>query len=53
MTRAKEMLIFVGSRKVLNYMVSNSHENVRRTGLKYRLIEEVQMLRLWHLFLYA
>jgi len=41
MTRAKEMLIFVGSRKVLNYMVSNSHENVRRTGLKNRLIEEV------------
>jgi len=41
MTRAKEMLIFVGSRKVLNYMVSNSHENVRKAGLKYRLIEEV------------
>lgn len=41
MTRAKEMLIFVGSRRVLNYMVSNTHENVRRTGLKYRLIEEV------------
>ena len=41
MTRAKEMLIFVGSRRVLNYMVSNTHENVRRTGLKYRLIEEI------------
>jgi len=41
MTRAKEMLIFVGSRKVLNYMVSNSHENVRKAGLKYRLIEEI------------
>ena len=41
MTRAKEMLIFVGSRRVLNYMVSNAHENVRRTGLKYRIIEEV------------
>lgn len=41
MTRAKEMLIFVGSRRVLNYMVSNTHENIRRTGLKYRLVEEV------------
>ncbi len=41
MTRAKEMLIFVGSRRVLNYMVSNAHENVRRTGLRYRLTQEV------------
>ena len=41
MTRAKEMLIFIGSRKVLNYMVDNTHENIRRTGLKYRLIEGV------------
>ena len=41
MTRAKQMLIFVGSRRVLNYMVNNTHENVRRTGLKRRLIEEV------------
>jgi len=41
MTRAKEMLIFVGSRRVLNYMVNNTHENIRRTGLKYRLLEEI------------
>ena len=41
MTRAKEMLIFVGNRRVLNYMVDNTHENIRRTGLKYRLIEIV------------
>ena len=41
MTRAKQMLIFIGSRRVLNYMVDNTHENIRRTGLKYRLIEGV------------
>ncbi len=40
MTRAKNMLIFVGSKRVLNYMISNTHENVRRTGLKHKLIEE-------------
>ena len=39
MTRAKELLIFVGSKGVLNYMISNTKENVRRTGLKQRLQE--------------
>ena len=41
MTRAKNMLVFIGSRKALNYMVDNTFENVRKTGLRYRLIEGV------------
>lgn len=39
MTRAKSLLVFIGSKRVLNYMISNSKENIRRTGLKNRLQE--------------
>lgn len=41
MTRAKHLLIFVGSKRVLDYMISNTKENIRRTGLKQRLQEIV------------
>ncbi len=41
MTRAKSLLIFVGSKQALNYMVDNTYENKRCTGLKLRLIEGV------------
>lgn len=41
MTRAKSLLIFIGSKQALNYMVDNTYENKRCTGLKNRLIEGV------------
>ena len=41
MTRAKHLLIFVGSKRVLDYMISNTKENIRRTGLRQRLQEIV------------
>jgi len=37
MTRAKRLLIFVGRRSVLDYMIDNTKENLRITGLKYKI----------------
>lgn len=37
MTRAKKMLIIIGNRNVLNYMVDNLESKNRRTGLKEKL----------------
>ncbi len=41
MTRAKSLLIFIGSKQAIDYMVDNTYENKRCTGLKNRLIEGV------------
>lgn len=40
MTRAKELLIFVGRLDAINYMISNTKENLRITGLKDKLLDE-------------
>ena len=37
MTRAKRLLIFVGRRSVLDFMIDNTKENLRITGLKYKI----------------
>ena len=37
MTRAKKLLIFVGRQKVIEYMINNTKENKRCTGLEYKL----------------
>ncbi|MBR5227201.1 MAG: ATP-dependent RecD-like DNA helicase [Clostridia bacterium] len=37
MTRAKNLLIFVGRRQVIDYMVNNTNEKTRITGLKRKL----------------
>ena len=37
MTRAKKMLIIVGNRSVVNYMVDNLESKNRKTGLKEKL----------------
>ena len=42
MTRAKKMLIIVGSKKVINFMVDNVESKNRKTGLKEKLIEKVK-----------
>lgn len=40
MTRAKKMLIIVGSKNIINYMVDNIDSKNRMTGLKYKIIEK-------------
>ena len=37
MTRAKSLLIFIGKRSVIDYMIDNTNENKRLTGLKYKI----------------
>jgi hypothetical protein len=37
MTRAKKMLIIIGNRNVVNYMVDNLESKNRKTGLKDKL----------------
>ncbi|MEG2310414.1 MAG: ATP-dependent RecD-like DNA helicase [Clostridia bacterium] len=41
MTRAKKMLIIVGSKNVINNMVDNIESKNRKTGLKYKILEKV------------
>lgn len=38
-TRAKKMLIVVGSKKIVDFMISNTDSKKRNTGLKYKLYE--------------
>lgn len=38
MTRAKNLLIFVGRQAVINYMIDNTNEKSRESGLKRKLI---------------
>ena len=38
MTRAKKMLVIVGNRNVVNYMVDNLDSKNRKTGLEEKLI---------------
>lgn len=41
MTRAKSLLIFIGRKKALDYMVDNTNDNARITGLKDKLNEVI------------
>ena len=41
MTRAKKMLVIVGSRNIVNFMVDNIESKKRKTGLKNRIIENL------------
>lgn len=38
-TRAKKLLIIVGSRDVINFMINNTDAKVRNTGLEFKLSE--------------
>jgi exodeoxyribonuclease V alpha subunit len=40
-TRAKKMLIVIGSNKLINFMINNSENKKRNTGLKEKLKEEL------------
>ena len=39
MTRAKKLLIIIGSKNVINFMINNADSKKRNTGLAYKLIE--------------
>lgn len=41
MTRAKELLIVIGSKQVVDFMVENTDTKKRNTGLKYKLEESI------------
>ena len=41
MTRAKKMLIIVGNKQVIDYMVNNIDEKNRLTGLKYKILKQI------------
>lgn len=41
MTRAKKMLIIVGNKKILNYMVDNIDSRNRMTGLKEKILSKI------------
>ena len=36
-TRAKQLLIVIGSRDVINFMIKNTDAKVRNTGLDYKM----------------
>ena len=40
MTRAKKLLIIIGNKNLIEFMINNSEIKKRNTGLKYKLIEE-------------
>ena len=37
LTRAKKLLIVIGSDKIIDFMVQNADSKVRNTGLQYKL----------------
>lgn len=37
-TRAKKMLIIVGSKEVIQFMIKNTDAKIRNTGLKYKFL---------------
>lgn len=42
MTRAKKMLIIVGSKKIIDFMVDNIDSKNRMTGLKYKILKKIK-----------
>lgn len=37
MTRAKKLLIIIGNKKIVDFMIQNSDNKKRNTGLEYKL----------------
>ena len=40
MTRAKKMLIVIGSRNIIEFMINNEDNKKRNTGICYKLVEQ-------------
>lgn len=41
MTRAKKMLIIIGNRNIIDFMIKNADNKKRNTGLSYKLQEAI------------
>lgn len=41
MTRAKKMLVIVGNKQVINFMVDNVDFKNRKTGLRYKILDKI------------
>ncbi len=39
MTRAKKLLIIIGNKNIVNFMINNADNKKRNTGLAYKIIE--------------
>ncbi len=39
MTRAKKLLIIIGNKNIINFMINNADNKKRNTGLSYKLKE--------------
>lgn len=42
MTRAKKLLIVIGNKNLIEFMINNHETKKRNTGLKYKLIDEFE-----------
>ena len=40
MTRAKKLLIIIGSKNIIEHMIKNADNKIRNTGLAYKLENE-------------
>jgi len=40
MTRAKKLLIIIGNKNLIDFMINNTEIKKRNTGLKYKLINK-------------
>ena len=40
MTRAKKLLIIIGNKKIIEFMINNNEIEKRNTGLKYKIIDD-------------
>ncbi len=44
MTRAKKMLVIVGNKEIIEYMVTNIESKNRKTGLKQKIIDKINSI---------
>ena len=44
MTRAKKMLVIVGNKEIIDYMVTNIESKNRKTGLKQKIIDKINSI---------
>ena len=42
MTRAKKLLIIIGNKNIVDFMINNSDNKKRNTGLMYKIIEKAK-----------
>ena len=42
MTRAKKLLIIIGNKNIVDFMIQNSDNKKRNTGLDYKLMQQAE-----------